>query len=119
MKLDISVSKTITINTGNYSSVKPSVTVTAKEVDVLKFKEVSEKISNITDILLHFEAVSLCDTINTIQEVGIDHLINSHEQIKDDMNNELENDLKFLIESESTTFSAADMEKMLGKFGKK
>jgi hypothetical protein len=34
VKLDITVGKKMTINTGNYSSIQPSISITAKDVDI-------------------------------------------------------------------------------------
>lgn len=50
-KIDFTISRDATINTGNYSSIKPSVTITVKDVDskdvTSKYKEVTQSIGYI------------------------------------------------------------------------
>jgi len=113
MKLDINVSKTITVNTGNYSSVKPSVSITVKDVDVQHIKNVHKKVSDLVSNLLYEETVDMCDNSKTIQEVGIDHFLSSYEHLKNDIANENEKIINELMNISSGVFTAADMEKML------
>jgi hypothetical protein len=113
MKLDINVSKTITVNTGNYSSIKPSVSITAKDIDVQNIKDTYKKISNLVSNLLYEETIDMCDNSNTIQEVGIDHFIESYEHLKNDIKNENENIINELMKVNSGMFTAADMEKLI------
>ncbi len=88
MKLDVTVSKTITINTGNYSSAKPSVSLTIKDVDISSLKNVYENLQKIADGMLYEETYSLCDNVKTIKDVGVDHFLDSYEQMNQDIKNE-------------------------------
>jgi len=113
MKLDINVSKTITVNTGNYSSIKPSVSITAKDIDIQNVKDTYKRVSNLVSNLLYEETIDMCDNSNTIQEVGIDHFIESYEHLKNDIKKENEKIINELMKVSSGVFTAADMEQML------
>ncbi len=69
-KIDLTISRDATINTGNYSSIKPSVTMTVKDVDssnvAAKYKEISQAL----DILMLMETVSLGNEMESVQELG-------------------------------------------------
>jgi len=71
MKLDISVSRKATINTGNYSSIGPGVSVTAHDVNQLGFQEAYETISNLADALFALETLKLSEEMGTIKEQGL------------------------------------------------
>lgn len=96
MKLDVSVSKTITINTGNYSSVKPSVSLTAKDIDISQIKNVYKNLQIIADGMLYEETYSLCDNIQTIKDVGIEHFLDSYKHMNQDIKNETNEAIKEL-----------------------
>ena len=51
-KIDITVSRDMTINTGNYSSIKPSVTLTVKDVDATDAGVVYSNIAEVLDTSL-------------------------------------------------------------------
>lgn len=69
-KIDLTISRDATINTGNYSSIKPSVTMTVKDVDsnnvAAKYKEISQAL----DILMLMETVSLGNEMESVQKLG-------------------------------------------------
>lgn len=44
MKVDVKIEKNLTINCGRYSSIKPSVTMTFKDVDSDKMHSMTEKL---------------------------------------------------------------------------
>lgn len=71
MKLDITVSKQMTINTGNYSSVRPSVTVTAKDVDSTKFEDAYQSLSCLVSNLFKFEAAGDIAMDTEIKRSGV------------------------------------------------
>jgi len=51
-KCDVTIDKQMTINTGNYSSIKPSVSVTMKDINVKNIGEMSEKLTKLTSMYL-------------------------------------------------------------------
>jgi hypothetical protein len=69
-KVDFTISRDATINTGNYSSIKPSVTMTVKDIDskdvTNKYKEVSQAL----DILMLMETIALGSEMESTQELG-------------------------------------------------
>jgi len=70
-KCDVTVSKKMTINTGNYSSIQPSVSITMKDVYVENIDETYKDIDLITSVLLIEEIESLTETQDDLQKMGI------------------------------------------------
>jgi len=71
MKTDLTVSKKATINTGNYSSITPSISLTLKDVDVDKIPEVYEHLNTISGALFLKEFEELADTQEAVKTLGI------------------------------------------------
>jgi len=69
-KIDITVSRDMTINTGNYSSIKPSVAITVKDVEGNKVSDVYETIGSTLDVLMMLEMFALSDEMESVQEMG-------------------------------------------------
>jgi len=70
-KCDITVSKTATINTGNYSSIKPSVSITLHDIDSNSIEEKHKIMSELVDNLFTVEVVKLIDIDDDIKDRGI------------------------------------------------
>ena len=70
-KCDVTVNKKMTINTGNYSSVQPSVSITLKDVYIENVEDTYKNLSLITHALLMKEIVVLQMTQQEIQEIGL------------------------------------------------
>jgi dissimilatory sulfite reductase (desulfoviridin) alpha/beta subunit len=69
--LDITVGKKFTLNTQNFSSVSPTVTLTLKDVvDTDKLVEVHKNLEIIADALLHKQMESDAVTMATIKKMG-------------------------------------------------
>lgn len=49
MKTDITISKCLTINCGRYTSIKPAVTMTIKDVDLDKIHSMTEKLMEVVN----------------------------------------------------------------------
>jgi len=49
MKTDITITKDLTINCGRYSSIKPAVTMTIKDVDLDKTHTMTEKLMEVVN----------------------------------------------------------------------
>lgn len=69
-KIDINVSRDMTINTGNYSSIKPSISITLKDVDVKDVDVAYSNISEVLDDLMMLETVAISNEMESIQEMN-------------------------------------------------
>ena len=71
MPLDLTVQKKFTLNTGNYSSIQPSVSLTFLGlVDDKDIPKVHQLLDIITDGLLHKQIESDALTMATIKKMG-------------------------------------------------
>ena len=70
-KLDINVSKKMTINTGNYSSIQPSVSITAKDVPIEDIKEAYNSLNVLTSFLFIQEVSVLSELQGDFKSMGI------------------------------------------------
>ena len=69
--LDVKVQKKFTLNTGNYSSIQPSVSVTIHHVvDTEDIPKVHKLLDIITDALLHKQIESDAKTMATVKKLG-------------------------------------------------
>lgn len=76
MNTTITVSKKFTINTGNYSSVQPNVSLTVHDVPLTKIKEVHKNLDIIADGLVHDQIESDAMTMGTMKKLGIGEYFN-------------------------------------------
>ncbi len=81
-KMDISVERSITINCGNYSSIKPSVTLTLKDVDSKDAKDKYDKLSQVLDVLMMLETISLGNEMETVQQIGYKDYVRNLERVE-------------------------------------
>jgi len=98
MKLDLSINRGMTINSCNYNSIKPNVSIIIKDVDIDKVKQVYEKISNVADSIFALEFIKLYDEMDTIKNNGLKNYREILENAVDVINKEL------------STFSEKDLE---------
>ena len=69
--LDVTVQKKFTLNTGNYSSIQPSVSITVHNVvDTEDLPKVHKLLDIITDALLHKQIESDSQTMATVKKLG-------------------------------------------------
>lgn len=71
MKIDVNIGKKFTINTGNYSSISPSVSLTAHEINADDLDRVHTLLGDIADLLLHDQIKQDAVTMATIKKLGI------------------------------------------------
>ena len=69
-KIDITLSRDMTVNAGNYSSIKPSVSITIKDVDSKNTVKTYKALSSIMDSLMMLETVCLSDEMEAVQKMG-------------------------------------------------
>ncbi|HRR48559.1 MAG TPA: hypothetical protein P5293_01075 [Bacteroidales bacterium] len=79
-KVDITITKAATLNTGNFSSVKPEVSLTLKDVNIDDLMIEHQKLSGLADALFALNTISLLDETNTYNQVGMRHYL---EALKD------------------------------------
>ena len=87
MKIDINVKKEATINTGNYSSIKPSVSITLKDIDVNNSEKVYKNLNILTAAFFFNELSVLTEIQNNIKTDGLRKLLSSLEieEVEKDM----------------------------------
>lgn len=93
-KCDVTVKKQMTINTGNYSSIQPSVSITLKDVYVENIDETYKDIDIITSVLLIDEIESLTDVQDDVQKMGTKNFLDSIDV--DDMKTDLKKSIEKL-----------------------
>jgi len=76
-KCDVTVNKKMTINSGNYSSIQPSVSVTIKDTYVEDIEDTYKNLEVIVDILLMEEIKSLSETQEEIQKLNVKKFLSS------------------------------------------
>ena len=73
MSCDITVSKKFTLNTGNFSSIQPSVSITKHGiVDEKDLPKVHRLLDIITDALLHKQIESDAKTMDEMKRLGFE-----------------------------------------------
>ena len=83
--MDITLSREMTINTGNFENIKPGVTVTLKDVDA----DMYEKISNVVDSMIGLEIIKLLDENQSIKSMGMNEYFTHLISCKDVMEKEI------------------------------
>jgi hypothetical protein len=79
MKVDINVSRTLTINTGNYESIRPSVSLTVKDVDNDKVSDVYLSLETALSGLLKMEILACKQEIDNKNSRGLVEYCNNVE----------------------------------------
>ncbi len=92
-KLDVSVTRSLTINTGNYESIRPTVTLTAREIEADKVGDVYLSLEEALTGLIKLEIVS-CASENRLVGDGLDRycqdIVRRQEEIGEDIEKSLE-----------------------------
>jgi hypothetical protein len=96
MKTTITVSKKFTINTGNYSSVQPSVSLTVHDVPLDNIQNVHKHLDIIADGLVHEQIESDTMTMGTMKKLGIGEYFTKIN--KEQMKQTIEHSIKNIIE---------------------
>jgi Ribonuclease G/E len=89
-KLDITLDRSMTLNMGNYNSIKPTVGLTVKDVDSKMAKEVYNHVSNLLDALLAKEIIKLSEEMNAISKIGIEKYTDEISKQGDKIEREIE-----------------------------
>lgn len=96
MKATINISKKFTVNTGNYSSVSPSVSLSISDVPLDKVEKVHKHLDIIADGLVHEQIESDTMTMGTMKKLGIGEYFSKIN--KDQMKQVIDNSIRKIIE---------------------
>lgn len=96
MKTDMTVSKKATINTGNYSSITPSVSLTLNGVEIEEVIEVYEDMDMLTAAMFIREFEGMVDIQNDVKTGGITEFFKKLE--REEMDNDVTAAIKRLAQ---------------------
>lgn len=82
-KCDIVLDRSMTISAGNYSTIRPTVSITLKDIDVNDITEKYQKLSNVLDVLMLLETTKLGDEILTVNDGGFKNYIKILSDVKE------------------------------------
>lgn len=94
MKCDLTVSKKFTINTGDFSSIQPNISITIKDVEDTAVIDIHTKLETIVDGLFHIQMKNDGRTMGTIKnmkfgsflsELNEDEILEDVKQAMDDL----------------------------------
>jgi hypothetical protein len=68
-KMKIKISRSMTINTGNFTSIKPSVELSV-DVKAGVVDEVYAHLSKVADCMMIYEMLSLSEEMQTVNDIG-------------------------------------------------
>jgi hypothetical protein len=86
LKCDVTINRGITINAGNYESLRPDISVTFKDVDVNLLDEFYKKADDFVCDLLVLSVASLKGVKNVIDSKSFESVI---EKVNENLGNEL------------------------------
>ncbi len=84
-KCDIVLDRSMTINMGNFSSIKPGITVTLKDIDETDFLAEYNRLSDLADAIMALEVLKIGDEAKTILNQGINAYMKGLEPHKEEM----------------------------------
>jgi hypothetical protein len=96
--MDITISKKATFNTGNYSSITPSVSLTFKDVDIDKVSETYEDLNVISAVFFLSEYRVMADLQDETKKLGITKFFETIDSEREEMKSDFINAIKRLAE---------------------
>jgi hypothetical protein len=90
--LSVTISKKMTVNTGNYSSIQPSVSMTLDEIKPDEFQKKVESLNILVDSLFTTNLMEHSEFMQLIKDNGLNVVLNAVNQngMKKDMEEALE-----------------------------
>lgn len=90
--LSVTISKKMTVNTGNYSSIQPSVSVTLDDLKPEDFKKKVESLNILVDSLFTTNLMEHAELQQLIKDNGLNVVLNAVNQqgMKEDMEDALD-----------------------------
>jgi hypothetical protein len=85
-KIDVKVERSMTLNTGNYQSIKPTVSFTIHDVPEVEVPVMYRKISELLDATMGLEILNLGNEMDTLKERGISEYIKILHNVSDKLN---------------------------------
>jgi hypothetical protein len=70
-KVTVTIDRSMTINTANFSSIRPSVSVSANDIEPDKVGEIFAKLADLADALMAKETMSLYGEMSSVGELTI------------------------------------------------
>lgn len=67
-KIDVSITRSFTVNTGNYESVKPTVTLTARDIDADKVADAYLSLEGAVSGLIKLEILASAGEMTKVSE---------------------------------------------------
>jgi len=97
-KIDITMGSKMTINTQNYSSIQPSVSLTIKDVPMERVIETKIEMSNMLSIFMTEEIIELYGTMDTIKDKGMREVVGAYGKpdLLEKMKNSLQNSIEVI-----------------------
>jgi len=99
MKTDITLSKKATINTGNYSSITPSVSLTLKDVDISQIERAYQDLNTITAVFFLAEYRVMAELQEDTKKLGISKFFETLNKEREEMKIDFEDAIKNLAEN--------------------
>lgn len=90
--LSVTISKKMTVNTGNYSSIQPSVSMTLDDINPGEFQKKVESLNILVDSLFTTNLMEHAEFQQLIKDNGLNVVLNAvnQEGMKEDMKEALE-----------------------------
>ena len=96
--MDITVSKKATINTQNYSSITPSVSMTLKNVEAVDIEQAYSDLNIISAVFWLSEFRLMANLQDDTKKLGITKFFETLDEDRKDMKNDFEEAVKRLAE---------------------
>jgi len=96
--MDITVSKKATINTQNYSSITPSVSITFKDVNVSDAEEVYQDLNVISAVFFLSEYRMMAEMQEDTKRLGVTKFFETLDEEREAMKTDFEASIKRLAE---------------------
>jgi len=95
MKIDMTIGRQFTFNLGNYSSTKPLLSMTARDVKLEDIQDVHKMLDIIVDGLYHKQFKSDVETMAIVKKFGFEKYFREIDE--EQMDAEITNNIRLLI----------------------
>lgn len=102
-KIDMNISKKMTINTGNYSSIGPSVSFTLKDVDPEKAENLLEKMKDLVEVEFVLQVLHSASTMEEIKINGLKDFVKKQLENSKELEDILKNSWGEIIRETKTS----------------
>ena len=88
-KCDLTIQRDMTISVGNFSMIKPGVTVTLKDIDSDNMLHEYDRLSNLVDALIALEILKTGEEMKSIMDSGFNTYLKEISKHQENMINEI------------------------------